>query len=119
MSDGSYTRLVPETADLERRTTELLQRLIRFNTVNPPGNEQAVQEYLRDMLEQRGFEVELLSDVAGRPNLVARLRGGSDGPVLCFTATWTRCWPTPASGPSTRGRARFATAASGAAARST
>jgi acetylornithine deacetylase/succinyl-diaminopimelate desuccinylase-like protein len=84
MSVGSYTRPVPETAELERRTTELLQRLIQFNTVNPPGNEQAVQEYLRDMLEQRGFEVELLSDVPGRPNLVARLSGGSDGPVLCF-----------------------------------
>ena len=75
---------MPTTAELERRTTELLQRLIQFNTVNPPGNEQAVQEFLREMLEQRGFEVELLSDVPGRPNLVARLRGGSDGPALCF-----------------------------------
>lgn len=75
---------MPETAELERRTTQLLQRLIQFNTVNPPGNEQAVQEYLRELLEQRGFEVELLADVTGRPNLVARLRGRSDGPSLCF-----------------------------------
>ena len=43
---------MPESAQLERRTTELLQRLIRFNTVNPPGNEEAVQEYLRGLLEE-------------------------------------------------------------------
>jgi acetylornithine deacetylase/succinyl-diaminopimelate desuccinylase-like protein len=70
--------------DLEHRTTELLQRLIQFNTVNPPGNEQAAQEFLREMLESAGFECELLSAVEGRPNLVARLKSGSDGPVLCL-----------------------------------
>jgi acetylornithine deacetylase/succinyl-diaminopimelate desuccinylase-like protein len=75
---------VPEREDLERRTTELLQRLIRFNTVNPPGNEQAAQEFLRDLLEGAGFDCELLSAVEGRPNLVARQPGGSDGPRLCL-----------------------------------
>ena len=75
---------VPEPADLERRTTELLQRLIRFNTVNPPGNEQAAQEFLRELLEGAGFECELLSAVEGRPNQVARLKGRSDGPTLCL-----------------------------------
>jgi acetylornithine deacetylase/succinyl-diaminopimelate desuccinylase-like protein len=71
-------------ADLQQRTTELLQRLIQFNTVNPPGNEQAAQEFLKEMLEAAGFECELLAAVPGRPNLVARLRGGSDGPGLAY-----------------------------------
>lgn len=75
---------MPERADLERRTVELLRRLIRFNTVNPPGNEAAVQEYLRELLTAAGFECELLSAVDGRPNLVARLRAESDGPTLCL-----------------------------------
>jgi acetylornithine deacetylase/succinyl-diaminopimelate desuccinylase-like protein len=75
---------VPESADLERRATELLQGLIRFNTVNPPGNEEAAQEFLKELLEGAGFECELLSSVPGRPNLVARLSAGSDGPVLGF-----------------------------------
>ena len=75
---------MPEAAELERRTTELLQRLIRFDTVNPPGNEQPAQEYLRGLLEGAGFECELLSAVEGRPNLVARLAGRSDGPSLCY-----------------------------------
>jgi acetylornithine deacetylase/succinyl-diaminopimelate desuccinylase-like protein len=75
---------VPERSDLERRTTELLQRLIRFNTVNPPGAEERAQRHLADLLSGAGFECELLAAVEGRPNLVARLRGGSDGPVLCL-----------------------------------
>jgi acetylornithine deacetylase/succinyl-diaminopimelate desuccinylase-like protein len=65
---------------LEQRVTELLQRLIQFNTVNPPGNERAAQEFLKETLEAVGFECELLSAIEGRPNLVARLRAQSDGP---------------------------------------
>jgi len=75
---------VPEPEVLERRTAELLQRLIRFNTVNPPGNEQEAQEYLKGLLEEAGFTCELLSSVEGRPNLVARLPGRAEGPRLCF-----------------------------------
>jgi acetylornithine deacetylase/succinyl-diaminopimelate desuccinylase-like protein len=70
--------------DLERRTTQLLQRLIQFDTVNPPGNEEACQEYLRGLLEGAGFEVELLAAVPGRPNLVARMPSGRSGPTLCL-----------------------------------
>lgn len=75
---------MPESADLERDATELLQRLIRFNTVNPPGAEQEAQQYLKGLLEGAGFEVELLSAVQGRPNLIARLTADSDGPTLCL-----------------------------------
>jgi acetylornithine deacetylase/succinyl-diaminopimelate desuccinylase-like protein len=52
--------------------------------VNPPGAEQEVQHYLKELLESRGFECRLLSAVEGRPNLVARLQGASDGPRLCL-----------------------------------
>ena len=62
----------------------LLAELIRFNTVNPPGNERAAQEYLAAYLTEAGFECELLGAEPGRPNLLARLRGGVDGPTLCF-----------------------------------
>ncbi len=75
---------MPDRAALERRTTEILQRLIRFNTVNPPGHEEAVQRWLHELLEEAGFACELLAAVPGRPNLVARLASGSDGPSLCL-----------------------------------
>jgi acetylornithine deacetylase/succinyl-diaminopimelate desuccinylase-like protein len=71
-------------SDLQRETTELLQQLVRFDTVNPPGNERALQEHLAGYLTGAGFEVELLGATPERPNLVARLRGESDGPTLCF-----------------------------------
>ncbi len=65
---------------------ELLARLIRFDTVNPPGNERAAQEYLADHLTQAGFACELLGAEPERPNLVARLRSDSaqEGPTLCY-----------------------------------
>src|SRR5829696_8714192 len=75
---------VPDREQLERRTTELLQRLIQFNTVNPPGDEQGCQEWLRGLLEDAGFECEFLCAVEGRPNLIARLSGLSDGPTLGY-----------------------------------
>jgi acetylornithine deacetylase/succinyl-diaminopimelate desuccinylase-like protein len=75
---------VPEREELQRRTVDLLRRLIALNTVNPPGNEAIVQEALRELLEGAGFEVELLSAVEGRPNLIATLGGRSDGPTLCY-----------------------------------
>jgi acetylornithine deacetylase/succinyl-diaminopimelate desuccinylase-like protein len=75
---------VPERELLERRATELLQQIIRFDTANPPGNEGPLQEFLRERLEAGGFSCELLAAVDGRPNLVARLRAESDGPRLCL-----------------------------------
>jgi acetylornithine deacetylase/succinyl-diaminopimelate desuccinylase-like protein len=73
---------MPEADQLERDATELLQQLIRFDTVNPPGNEQALQNFLQDKLEAVGFDCVQLSAQTGRPNLVARLPGRSDGPTL-------------------------------------
>jgi acetylornithine deacetylase/succinyl-diaminopimelate desuccinylase-like protein len=63
---------------------ELLSGLIRFDTVNPPGNERPAQELLAAHLEDAGFECELLAAEPERPNLVARLRGEADGPTLCY-----------------------------------
>jgi acetylornithine deacetylase/succinyl-diaminopimelate desuccinylase-like protein len=64
--------------------TQLLQSLIRFDTVNPPGNERAAIEHLEQILTDVGFQCELLAAVPERPNLVARLKGRSDGPTLCY-----------------------------------
>jgi acetylornithine deacetylase/succinyl-diaminopimelate desuccinylase-like protein len=72
------------TDDLQEATTALLQRLIRFNTVNPPGAELELQESLAADLRDAGFEVDLLGAQPDRPNLVARLRGRAEGPTLCL-----------------------------------
>ncbi|HEV7937476.1 MAG TPA: M20/M25/M40 family metallo-hydrolase [Solirubrobacteraceae bacterium] len=66
--------------------TALLADLIRFDTVNPPGNERAAIEHLERILTGAGFQCELLGAVPERPNLVARLGPAqpSDGPTLCY-----------------------------------
>jgi acetylornithine deacetylase/succinyl-diaminopimelate desuccinylase-like protein len=70
--------------DLQGASTRLLQELIRFDTVNPPGNERPAQEHLAAQLRDAGFAVELLGRTPQRPNLVARLGGQADGPTLCL-----------------------------------
>ena len=70
------------TVALRDEVTELLQELIRVDTTNPPGNETAAAELLRDYLEQSGAEVELYARVPERANLVARIPGRADGPKL-------------------------------------
>jgi acetylornithine deacetylase/succinyl-diaminopimelate desuccinylase-like protein len=82
-------------ADLQQETTELLQRLIRENTVNPPGAERVLQEGLAADLRAAGFEVELLGADPERPNLVARLRGETDGPTLCLLSHVDTVLATP------------------------
>jgi acetylornithine deacetylase/succinyl-diaminopimelate desuccinylase-like protein len=74
---------------LREEVTELLQALVRLDTVNPPGNETRAAELLRDYLARNGLEPELHARVPERANVVARLRGG-DGPTLaliCHTDT--------------------------------
>src|SRR5215218_7190310 len=72
--------------DLQAEATDVLAQLIRFDTVNPPGAERACQEWLKGYLEAAGLECELYTpDEDGeRPNLVARLPGEADGPVLGY-----------------------------------
>jgi acetylornithine deacetylase/succinyl-diaminopimelate desuccinylase-like protein len=70
--------------DLQQETVDLLARLVRLNTVNPPGNERPAQELLADRLRDQSFDVRLVGRTEQRPNLVARLRGAEPGPVFCL-----------------------------------
>jgi acetylornithine deacetylase/succinyl-diaminopimelate desuccinylase-like protein len=70
------------TISLREEATGLLQRLIRLDTVNPPGNETLAAELLRGYLTESGVEVELYAKVPERANLVARIPGRGDGPRL-------------------------------------
>jgi acetylornithine deacetylase/succinyl-diaminopimelate desuccinylase-like protein len=75
--------VVVEPIALEDRPAEILQRLIRFDTSNPPGNERECIDWLRGVLEDRGCDVRILARDPARPNLIARLRGrGVCGPLL-------------------------------------
>jgi acetylornithine deacetylase/succinyl-diaminopimelate desuccinylase-like protein len=69
---------------LGQETADVLARLIRFKTVNPPGNERELQQWLASYLEDAGFTVELMGAESERPNLVATLAGDEPGPTLGY-----------------------------------
>ncbi len=70
--------------DLQSETTDVLRELVRFNTVNPPGNERPAIEFLASYLRDAGLQTELLAADDDRPNLVADLTAGDGGPTLCY-----------------------------------
>ena len=84
---------------MHERPVELLQRLIRFDTSNPPGNERACIEWARDLLEENGCSVRIVARDPERPSLVARLSGDGRAPGLLLQGhvdvvpakgTWSR-----------------------------
>ncbi len=75
-------------AAIREEATNILSRLIQFDTTNPPGNERPAADYLLSLLEQAGLRGEILEPAPGRANLVARLRGsGEAGPLLLLGHT--------------------------------
>ena len=84
--------------DIEAREDQIValtQDLIRFPTVNPPGEAyQPCAEYLGNRLLKRGFQVEYIraegtpgdSDKYPRINVVARREGKSKGPCVHFNS---------------------------------
>ena len=68
---------------LQDRPAELLARLLRFDTTNPPGNERECIDWIRELLEGLGCEVKVVAAQPERPSLIARLPGaGSSAPLL-------------------------------------
>jgi acetylornithine deacetylase/succinyl-diaminopimelate desuccinylase-like protein len=72
---------MPEDS-LQDRPLELLQRLLRFDTSNPPGNERECIEWIKGLLEALGCEVRIIAREDARPNLIARIAGRGESPPL-------------------------------------
>ena len=49
-----------DTSALAREATVWLIDLIKINTTNPPGNEEAAAKYIADVLQKEGINAELL-----------------------------------------------------------
>jgi len=66
-----------DTSALAREATTWLTELIKINTTNPPGNEEAAAKYVAGILQKEGITSELLAMATGRSALVARLNASS------------------------------------------
>lgn len=73
----------PDWPKIHAETLKHFQALIRMDTSDPPGNETAAANYVKQVLEAEGIPVKTFTKVPNRPNLVARLKGnGSKRPIL-------------------------------------
>lgn len=61
---------------------EILQKLLRFDTTNPPGNERPCLKYVAKLLVEAGLEVRWFALSEDRPNLVTRIPGRGHAPPL-------------------------------------
>jgi succinyl-diaminopimelate desuccinylase len=78
----------------------LTRELLRFDTINPPGQERACARHAGALLEGWGFHVDYHEYAEGRTSVVARAGGSASKPPLCLTghidtvalgtAAWTR-----------------------------
>ncbi len=57
------------------RLIAVLSKLIKINSVNPPGNEVAVADYVARDLKSIGMDIKVCSFAKNRPNVVATLKG--------------------------------------------
>lgn len=63
----------------------LTQEILRIDTINPPGNEEACARHLGRLLEAGGFRTRYHSFGPGRVNLLADIGGQAERAPLCFT----------------------------------
>jgi succinyl-diaminopimelate desuccinylase len=72
-----------ETVRVDRDlVVELTRDLVRFKSINPPGDEQPAAEYLAAQLRELGLEAEMQVLEPNRANVLGRLRGSGDGHLV-------------------------------------
>jgi succinyl-diaminopimelate desuccinylase len=95
MSEQILSGVFEEIEKQEKSLVRLCQDLIRFPTINPPGNDyQAIVEYIGNRLKNRGFSIEYVraygapGDSADYPryNVIARYETGRHGPCVHFNS---------------------------------
>lgn len=95
LSPAEETALLDLIAGRREELVELTRELIRFPTINPPGEGyRACAEHLGERLRRRGFEVTYVraegapgdSERHPRINVVARRQGSRPGPCVHFNS---------------------------------
>src|SRR5215831_5803548 len=85
---AAQTASQPDWKTFEEETMRHFQALLRFETMDPPGNEKPAADYLQQTLEKEGIPTKVFSLEPNRPNVVARLKGnGRKRPLLVMAHT--------------------------------
>lgn len=70
----------------EAELVEYCREMVRIKSVNPPGDEMAMAEYVANVLKSIGLEVKLLKHSSSRASVLAILRGSGQAPALLYSA---------------------------------
>ena len=73
---------ISEAEALHKRPVELLQRLIRFDTSNPPGNERECIAYIDGLLRDAGLETTTRARDPERPERFWGQRASRPAPLV-------------------------------------
>lgn len=73
-----------DTRSIEQDASSYLQKLIQFDTTNPPGNETVAAEWVVSLCREIGLEAEVVESAPGRGNAIVRLRskGATQRPLM-------------------------------------
>ena len=78
-SAGAHAQAPMAKPDLSKLGDEAqgwLSDLVRINSVNPPGNEAAVAQYISAIFQKEGIANEVIEMAPGRSIVIARLQAG-------------------------------------------
>jgi len=59
----------------KREITRLTSSLVKIPSVNPPGKEKEVADFIVETLEKRGIQHKIISKDSKRPIIIAEIRG--------------------------------------------
>jgi len=76
---------VPDWEHVASEVADLLSKLIKIDTTNPPGNETQAAEFLRNFLLKEDFDPLLLESSESRGNVIARLSGDGKKRLLLLS----------------------------------
>jgi acetylornithine deacetylase/succinyl-diaminopimelate desuccinylase-like protein len=72
---------------IEEEALNWLQRFLRVDTINPPGNETRAVEFIANILEAEGIPYQTAESAPGRGNIWARLEGGDEPGLILLQHT--------------------------------
>jgi acetylornithine deacetylase/succinyl-diaminopimelate desuccinylase-like protein len=75
-----------DNRSLPDRTRQYLVDLIKIDTSNPPGNENAIAQYLKQVADSHAISCDLMGPDVKRQNFIARLKGSGRGRPLLLMA---------------------------------
>src|ERR1700733_9083648 len=83
---GVALGVADDNRSLPDRTRQYLVDLVKIDSSNPPGNETAVANYLKQVADSHAISCELMGNDTKRLNFMARLKGSGRGRPLLLVA---------------------------------